>query len=229
MRWWVMVAVSMVMLGSAGCSGVSRPSAAPGLPEPGPSSWSGWRPSQPVRDLAQLSEADKRAVRDADLAQRANRFSISDPPTVELERWIMPHERGPTAEACLADAGFTVKSHEDGHGFSLASPVPADQTDAYHRAIYVCEARFFLDPTYLQPLTHDQLVVIHEYYETYLIPCLREQGQSPSPLPSRETFIATYFEQGYSPYSDLELDDAALQELTAVCRQDPPVVAMFGE
>lgn len=78
-------------------------------------------------------------------------------------------------------------------------------------------------------MTHDQLVVLHEYFESYLIPCLRGQGQSPSPLPSRETFIATYLEQGQGPYSDLELDDEALLELTAVCRQGPPVVALFGE
>lgn len=119
-----------IMLGVLGCSAAPPPSAAPVPPEPGPSSWSSWRPSRPVRDLAQLSEADKRAVRDADLAQRASRYPVTDPPAVELERWIMPHEIGPTAEACMADAGFVVKSNEDGQGlashrlFPRASAMP---------------------------------------------------------------------------------------------------------
>ena len=224
----VIVGVTVATIWLTGCSGSPPPKAPHPLPQPGPTSWADWRPTEPVRDLRQLSEAEKRAIRDSDLAQRAERLLDGDPPEVALERWIMPHEIGPTSEECLAAAGFTVTSHEDGHGFRPVSAVPESQAQAYNRAIFVCHARFFLDPTYLQPLTRDQLVAIHEYYETYLIPCLRENGQTPSPLSSRETFVATYLERPENPYSTLELDDDALMELTAICPQGPPTIALFG-
>lgn len=166
-----------------------------------------------------------------DLARGAG---IAEVPEVPLERWIHPTERGPTAEECFAEAGFEVKSTLNGEGFDVISQVSGTQGKVLNLTHYVCAARFFVDPNYLQPPTRDQIRVTYEYYLEVLSPCLREQGyQVPEP-PSLETFIAQQWTpEEWTPYKAAGIDsqDLATYELLyeGACRQAPPPAARYGE
>ncbi len=195
-------------------------------------SWESWRPSSPVGDLAELSESDKEAVREAQLAQLAAGYGLSDPPKVQLERWIRPEELGPISEKCFGEAGFEVRSTPDGQGYEIITQVGKDQRDALHLTAYTCTARFFIDPRAMQPLTHDQLRIIHEFFGDFMIPCLRRLGYTPTDPPTLETFIATYSTTPWSPLKDAgvnENDVEAWDEIVKTCHQGPPAAALYGE
>ena len=202
---------------------------APGV---APVDWESWRPSRPVRDLAKLTEQEKRALRGSELAELARSLDIANPPEVPLERWINVAERGPSAEACLADAGFTVKSHADGQGWGLESQIGAEQASSYHMAVYVCTAMYFVDPDMMQELTGDQLRILYEYYVGYSVPCLAGLGYPRPEPPSLETFLGTFDKDPWLPIEHIGLDlsgSEAAERVIESCKQSPPLAALYGE
>lgn len=194
--------------------------------------WESWRPSRPVRDLAKLTEQEKLTLREAELDEFARSLDIANPPDVPLERWIGAHERGPSAEGCLADAGFTVKSNADGQGWSLESQIGAEQASSFHMAVYVCTAQYFVDPDLMQELTSDQLRVLYEYYVGYSIPCLEALGYPRPEPPSLETFLGTFDQDPWLPIEHVGIDLSGGDEVERVieaCHQSPPLAALYGE
>ena len=219
-----------------GCSAppVEGPSGAPEpqTPLPNPpvmSGWQDWRPSEPVRDLAKLSEADKLALRTSNLANLAQQFEITDPPEVELERWIRVDEIGPTAAECLGEAGFDVESTSNGQGWRLVSALGEGQGPALDLAYYTCAARYSVDPAMTQPQTRDQQRVMHEYFTDMLIPCLQQLGYQAPEVPSLETF--TGMGGRWSPIQEIGLDPSEdrMDQVLDACEQAPPPTALYGE
>ena len=191
-----------------------------------------WRPGQPVRDLPTMAEEEKLALRESALADHARSLDISDPPEVALVRWIRTDEQGPSAEACLAEAGFTVESDSSGQGWRLVSQIAAEQAHAFHLASYTCTAQYFVDPAMMQSLTSDQLRVLYEYHVEVSIPCLAKLGYPRPEPPSLETFLGTFDTDPWLPVKNIGLDLSGGDEVDRVleaCEQSPPVAALYGE
>ena len=232
-QWWFAFCCVLLTLGMAACSGQSaQPPVVPA--SRAPVAWADWRPREPVRDLKALAESDKLALRERQLAEVARAGRITEVPKVALERWIHPTEVGAVAEECFAEAGFEVRSVANGEGFDVVSQVSGDQGKVLSLAHYVCTARFFVDPYYMQLPTRDQIRVTYEYYIEVLSPCLGGQGYEVPEPPSLETFIAQHWTpEEWTPYKAAGIDsqEPGIYELLyeGTCRSGPPPGARYGE
>ncbi|WP_439564168.1 hypothetical protein [Microcella sp.] len=148
-------------------------------------------------------------------------------PDVELIRLVSLDEWAPTTASCLADEGFKdVTIDASGQGV-LVGDLAEAQRSAYQLALYVCAARYPLDPKYNEPLDEAQMKKLYEYYVNELSTCLRELGYEPSPAPSLQGFIDSYASDPWLPWVEASLLAApsgpnATAELETRCPQLPP-------
>ncbi|WP_154071848.1 hypothetical protein [Glaciihabitans arcticus] len=158
-------------------------------------------------------------------------FSDSYPdverPEVEAERLISPGEWPKTIAGCLVDAGFTDTKATTGGQVESASSGEED----YDLAQYVCSATFPIDPKYFRPLDEEAIGIVYDYFVDTLVPCLTAQGQTVTPAPTREAFLAGW--EGvpsWNPYGDLPLEvigQAELDRLISVCPEYPPDEVLY--
>ena len=164
-----------------------------------------WRPSAPVRDLRELTEEEKIAFRDADLAELARTFRLEEPPDVELERWIRHDEADRFWSECYSEAGIESIVDPTRNGFpsvTARNRGPEDEEllrRTHWTPIYICHARFSIDPVYQQPPTRDQARVAHEYQTEFWVPCVRAAGFDVLDPPDRETAIDLILAGDYWP------------------------------
>lgn len=87
----------------------------------------------------------------------------------------------------------------------LPTPVswPADRVGARHpRVLRSRPLAYPLEEKYLQPWTTETLEKAYDYFEDDLIPCLEAEGYPIEDVPSRGTFLDSYFDTGWTPYRD---------------------------
>ena len=133
--------------------------------------------------------------RAAQLKKEASNEGVIDPPVVDLVRWTSYLDWGQTVATCLQEAGFNV----EGVGGNLTYPdgIAPSQESAFGLALYVCDSKYTLNPTYSQTLTADQWGLWYDYDVEWLVPCVAAFGVTASQPPSRDTFIAQGLQQGY--------------------------------
>lgn len=114
-----------------------------------------WKPARPVV-AKQWTDAEREAWRtDEFLPDTAARLDITNPPEVDLVRWITRDQWDATMSDCLTQAGFPTKPAVGG-GLEHDPGIPVDQTPGYHLAIYRCEAQYTLEPKYSPGMTDEQ-------------------------------------------------------------------------
>ena len=187
-----------------------------------------WRPQVPVGDLRQFTEEEKLELWDEHVAEIARRYRLQDPPEVGLERWIRVDETGPVLGKCLSEFGYEMTydpfpgisggpGTQNGGDFALA-----DQRVDW----FICESRFAIDPTYMQPPTRDQARVQYEYWNEVWLPCVRGMGYELVDPPDLETFVQEYVAHGgWSPWSDANIGMEADLQCGPVA---PAVAAYYG-
>ena len=148
-----------------------------------------------------MSDAEAMSLRADKLASLATFYELSDPPEVELVRWTTLSDYGPTVASCLQEAGF----YAIGVGDLVIYPdgIGESQVSAFNIARYECDAKYSMHPKYLQPYTEAQLGMLYDYWTQWLVPCEESLGLTPSPAPTRETFVAQGL-QGQSAWDPTE-------------------------
>ena len=196
-----------------------------------------WRPREPVGDLRHLTEEERLSFRAADLAQLALGLDLPDPPEVALERWIRYDEMGPVLSQCFSEAGVQALIDPTRHGFPNVTGSyrgPNDQEverRTYGTPVYICHARFTLDPTYQQPPTRDQARVTYEFETEFWVPCVRAAGFDVlDPPPDREAAIEMILTGGRWPtWADgQEPEDGDRQAIYNACGDVMSPAAAFG-
>ena len=112
-------------------------------------------------------------------------LGIENPPPIEIIRVVEPEETFDLIEACLDAAGFVAQSP----GFRM---LPEEQLPALTLARWECTARYPFDEAHLQPETESLILFIRQHWAEVVTPCLAEQGIQLAPVPTEDTFLATW-------------------------------------
>ncbi len=139
-------------------------------------------------------------------------------PDVEVVRIMDAQARPAQLVDCLHEEGFPEAALDPDGGIAYEG----SQLPAYDLAMYVCGARYPIDPKYLQPLTDEQLGALYDYYANELVPCIEAEGYSAPEAPTRQYFIEHYDEGAwlvYSDVSDATSSEAEWYRMNDVCPQ----------
>lgn len=141
-------------------------------------------------------------------------------------RFIHPDEWTAIRVSCLAEEGWTVTTSPDGG--VLFPDVSEEQAVEMENANDLCGERYPVDPRYHQPLTREQLTILYDWHVNTTIPCMEAEGFTGFDPPSLETFIETYEQEAWSPYTDVFAEIEQRPTGTA-CPELPPIDVLFGE
>lgn len=198
----------------------STPERLTGAPPP----VSEWQPATPLSASVEMSEAEKARERRALLGAEARGLGLSNPPNIDLVRWISPEEWAPSMLGCLAGQGLPVGYTADG-GID-SSLVPSDEQPALQLAMYSCTAQFTVDPRYSMPLNAEQRGILYDFLTTSYVPCLGGLGIEVAVPPSRQRFIAAGDDDGWQP--QLGLPRGRVTEANAACPVRPRSEVLYG-
>ena len=161
------------------------------------------------------------------LADFAEAWGIKDPPTVDIVRMVPEWEAHRVQGECMREQGWAW--NEDGtQGPELTTEA---QRESHNLAWYVCQGQFPPNPDQrLDNLTDEQKQLLYEYYAVTLVGCLGEQGETIVDVPSEQTFIERFDQEGpWNPYRQLDLTQARLKELEKACPMTIPGELLWGE
>lgn len=147
----------------------------------------------------------------------SGRYPSVERPEVEVVAVMDLEEYQPQLVACVREEGFPEATIDPMGGIGYEG----SQLDAYELAMYICRARYPLDPKYYEPLNDEQLGKLYDYYVTELVPCLEGEGYSTPPAPSRQSFVDNHLTEPWIVYDDVpdSLSESAWYRLNEVCPQ----------
>ena len=169
-------------------------------PSTGPASWDpmAWEATVQIMPVS-MSEGEREQYYQDTLARRAQESNLVSPPSVERVRFSQGNfEYSANMASCLQEQGFPAV-HE-GRSYSFSPGVPLAQEAALDEAMYVCDARYMMDPVYAQDWSEAQLGLVYDYWTQYYIPCVEAHGYVVAgESPSRQAYM------GAVENSELEL------------------------
>lgn len=174
----------------------------------------------------EVTEAELMEAYERDLEQEAKNSRIDDPPDVEFVRFILPEEWARAQVACLDEAGYAAEVNQGG----VRMPqVPQEQGQALNRAIYICNARYPLDPRANMPLPRIRAEMQYDYLISEVRHCVEDLGYDVDDPPSMETWLGAYYadEPTWDPFAAVvqqagEADVAALDQAYDECPRWAP-------
>lgn len=190
-----------------------------------------WVPTVEIVPIV-MSEAEKEEFRTAWLASRAEDIGLAPVPDIPRERWVSGVDFGESVGSCLAEAGF--EGVWDGrYGFEFPQGIAASQDLAFERASYECDARFSIDPVFMQEWSSDQIGLLYDYWEEFYVPCLAAHGVGVDmSAPSREAYVAAFHTPeriSWWPEEALASVSAGKREsVSQVCDPYPPDDVFYG-
>lgn len=212
-RWWMLAAAVAVVagLGSTGAIVAVTGAAA----------------SAPVSD--EQRDQWRTAYLDAMWAPIAEEYPEAIRPVVEFGRPVDRAERPEVVAACLAQSGIATRVVD---GELIYSTSNGQNTIEVTVGFYTCTARHPTLGQLTAELNRQQLVALHSYYTTRLMPCLTlfsvpsratPSRQVPSrATPSRQEFASDRGNREWNPYSPIERPSAE-DERAAVEQRCPAV------
>ena len=160
-------------------------------------------------------------VNDGAWEQIVGMFPNAKRPEVEQVRVVDAFEWNNVVAQCVEGQGFPASANSEG-GISYGF-IPDEQAEAQNMALYICQVKYPMDPSYGLPLTAEEISFIYVYYDNTLTPCLSSRGYEVE-MPSESVFHDRLKNEGipWSPYQDLqEVEGADLDELLIECPQIP--------
>lgn len=149
----------------------------------------------------------------------AEYLGVTDPPDIEVVRWVLPEEFSDIEAECLDKHGFPRQA--DG-----SYTVPEDQRATFGLAQFECYAAYPVHPRYTREWTEEQIGRQYDWTVQSVIPCLEDQGLIVGePPPTRSTFIDQWATSPYFPFAFLNsetLTDEEWNELELLCPQQAP-------
>lgn len=151
------------------------------------------------------------------------------PEDAAFVRYVGPDEFATTHAECLRQQGFDATETADG-GISHGA-VPPEQAQALHEALHRCNIMYPVHPRYRERLTDEQRSRLYDYFVNELVPCLQAEGRRIGPVPSRETFIATFYtDESWHPYHSVGASNQReWARLNERCPQRPPIEELYGD
>lgn len=144
----------------------------------------------------------------------------------------------PPRQECMAEAGHEMLVSFDG-GMGPSPDMPADQSDAWELAFYICVAQYPVDQTLFKQYGREQVDLLYAYYVDELVPCLTREGYENPEIPSLETFRASWIDTDsgvavtdttWGPYDVVDIGAQNNWEaLNLKCPQGPSDEYLFPE
>ena len=164
---------------------------------------------------AVLDDAQYRAET---LGRLAEDRGITEPPEVDVVRWIDRSEESSALADCLTSEGFAATATEDG---GMESEFTVDQEPAYNLALYTCTARFPVR-AWVEEIPDDEGIrEIYDYFTGTVVPCLQREGADVGDVPTWDTFRGTFMSGAWSPYAALVEARTLTPELVSACPEHP--------
>ncbi|MCI7690542.1 hypothetical protein [Trueperella pyogenes] len=235
------LAVGIMMLFLVGCSNESNAQAAHPDGKDETASVGHWDPNewkptvQITRPVLSGEEKDR-------LRREVARQHVSDPnlkeklPDVPVVAYLDSFREYEKKHAqCVTDAGFSAKALESG-GISYGD-YPQSQGQAFQMAAYTCHMKYPFDPALARDWTPEQVGLVYDYWNEYMIPCLDAHGYPTdvSKRPSRESYIQNFFaedgsgRQWYPTGLQPSLEhEGGHDDVLKVCPALPPSDTLYG-
>jgi hypothetical protein len=178
--------------------------------------------TEPARESPPANDplAEALALRDAQLSELATSLGLTDPPTTELVQWVTPEEARDAWLGCLTNAGVAATPVG-------ASEMAFDPADA--EAVWICKAKYTLDPRVAHKLGSDKLSIIYRYFVDVQVPCLEEHGFVIEDAEPETRFKPHYYsDHPWIPYHSVPAEDVTA-ELIAACPVNAPFEDVYGE
>lgn len=147
-------------------------------------------------------------------------------PDVDLIREVGDEDWSAVQTECLTEAGFPPFVD---NGDVVGWEGTAEQADAFALADYTCQAQYPRKMEYLQPYSVDQLDLIYDWMNETTIPCLAAQGYDVPPVPSLESFRASYSPEGGFWTPDSEVPGGVPYAVQEICPHLPPQDVLYNE
>ena len=178
---------------------------------------------------AEASAAAERAHREQLGKQLAKDYELSDPPEVEVVRYIASEERGEVMNDCLRESGWAVDS-------GGMVDVPAGQESKYQESQYVCAMKYPVPARYDQEWGDEQLRQQYAWTTEFVVPCLEEAGHPITNIPSESVFLERWTsERPFFPFEQVQIPgggsaqqfNKAWSDLEQACPQMTPGDVMW--
>lgn len=178
----------------------------------------------PPPSVAPLTSDQAEQIASQELEQFAERSRQTFPgislPDVDRVRFVSSEEYAAVVSQCLIDQGYG--AHPNDTGGIKFDLVPEEQVEAQEVAFYVCQAKYPLDPKYVQPINDERLTWLRDYFEQVLVPCYAEHDVTTSPVPSAQTFIESWGTQNqWVPLRGVSIEPAQQEALEEDCPTVP--------
>ena len=178
--------------------------------------------SSPETSQAHLGEQDSTSTYLAEAAQEwATYYGLTDPPDVDVVRFVLPEEQQAAQDSCLETRGFQV----DGPG---TLTYPPEQEDAATLAQFTCRMEYPVKPEYAAPWQDEQIRIQYAWTRDFVIPCLTEHGHQITGLPSEDVFVRSWTTDPFLPFAQVTIEatsdefNAEWNELEEACPQMAP-------
>ncbi len=155
-------------------------------------------------------------------AEMAGISHVSNPPEVELKRFVATSEWAQVQVDCMIQAGFSASANPQG-GIEYAD-VPKEQGSALNLAAYVCQLQYPVDPRTHLALPRVRAEMQYDWLVSSVYPCVASQGYTVSAPPTRDTWLDQYYshESYWDPYVQANPDTDGLDRLYEACPHDAP-------
>ncbi|QQB64372.1 hypothetical protein I6I18_02515 [Kytococcus sedentarius] len=189
---------------------------------------SGGQVDEPSSDAEASAAAEKAHWEEAG-KQLAEYYELSDPPEVEVVRYVATEELDEVLTQCLRESGWSVDS---GGGVD----VPEGQESKYKEAQYVCAQMYPTPARYDQEWGDDQLRQQYAWTTEFVVPCLEEAGHPITNIPSESVFLERWTsERPFFPFEQVQIPgggsaeqfNKAWNDLEAQCPQMMPGSVMW--
>lgn len=191
-----------------------------------------WEPTERI-DRVNMTEAEREVFWEDNVARQAQGLGV-DAPEVERVAWMGSRQEAAEAVAsCLRESGFP-EARLDVDGAIVLDNLPESQVQAYDLALFVCDARYPIDPEISQDWSRAQVGLVYDYWDEYFIPCMAAHGYpvDTSGQPSREAFVSEFY-SGARAWWATDRYDALPEEdrasLVRVCPPYPSDSVLYGQ
>lgn len=217
-KWSVLVLVVLLACSLTSCGKIDSSSPAPAYVPSAPPAVD-WTPRTKVPTVT-LTDSEKQSLRLKALDDERESYGLEPFEYPALVRWIYPEELASVLVPCLADRGFVVSANASGTG--VVGEVPSVQNKPFARAMLECKALYSVDPRAELPVyEREKGELIYEYWSEFLIPCLRERGQTIAALPSLEVFLTKPIALDGYPFGNADIE--------IQCPYAPPTAVLIGD
>ena len=135
---------------------------------------------------------------------------LSRPPTVK-QTFVLPNGWGFRMQRCMAETGYTAYTYDQSRGFSNGLERTSNR-GSEGLAWYYCNEIYPTYDTRYSEVDDAELASLYDYYDAWLVPCLRLAGFPVLNVPTAEQFRGggPGYPGSWNPYLTARLPDTTV-------------------